>query len=714
MATQLRLKIKIGFKMRKSIIVLMAGLSMAPSGASASEKLGLMVSQNTYGGPGLIDLPSAELFPDAQLSFGISHFTSENRNLINFQFHPKLSLGFRYSRVRDFFSSGRDLFDRSFSVQYEISEESEFGPGAAIGINDALGTGVFSSEYIVFTKTFGETVRLSAGVGFGRLAGRTDFKNPFSFLNKSFSERPALNFDKGGNVQFRQLFRGDGAFFGGIDWKVSDRISVIAEYSPDIYPTSGKTFEQKSPLNFGIRYLGRQGYTLSGYYLYGAEVGLMASTYLNPKEPVFSSGLDPAPPAVMASNTISDDMLGWDSSSDVEVGTAKLAEAMKQQKLTLARFDIIGDTAYVEVLRTSYSRPAQVVGRTARTMTRMMPQEIKTFVIALTSTGVKGAEIVLDRKSLEVNENHYDGSWRSYIAADFQEPELETRTKIREDSLDRDLNVTPYIKSSYFDPNDPYRADLGVQVRGTYEFTEGSYLQGILRQRIFGTLSESTRVSNSVLPRVRSESNLYDKNGNLLLTEFSYNFRSQISSSVFSRVTIGYLEPAFAGMSAEVLWKPFDERYGVGLEINYVNQREFNQRFGLREYKVASGHLSFYYDVGSGYHGQLDLGRYLAGDWGGTLSLARELENGWRIGAFATLTDVSFEEFGEGSFDKGLQISIPTNIATGEPTSNIYSTTLRPIMRDGGARLNVSGRLYGAVRELQKPELADSWGRFWK
>jgi len=104
----------------------------------------------------------------------------------------------------------------------------------------------------------------------------------------------------------------------------------------------------------------------------------------------------------------------------------------------------------------------------------------------------------------------------------------------------------------------------------------------------------------------------------------------------------------------------------------------------------------------------------LAGDKGATVSVTREFANGWRIGAFATKTDLSAEQFGEGSFDKGISLSIPITWATGQPTRDRASTTLRSLSRDGGARVDVSGRLYDRVRDAQDAKLYDGWGRFWR
>lgn len=90
----------------------------------------------------------------------------------------------------------------------------------------------------------------------------------------------------------------------------------------------------------------------------------------------------------------------------------------------------------------------------------------------------------------------------------------------------------------------------------------------------------------------------------------------------------------------------------------------------------------------------------------------REFANGWRVGVFMTRTDVSYEEFGDGSFDKGIRLTVPLGALTGQTIRDVSSFTLRPFNRDGGACLNVQGRLYERVREYHNPEVAESWGRF--
>jgi hypothetical protein len=67
---------------------------------------------------------------------------------------------------------------------------------------------------------------------------------------------------------------------------------------------------------------------------------------------------------------------------------------------------------------------------------------------------------------------------------------------------------------------------------------------------------------------------------------------------------------------------------------------------------------------------------------------------------WATKTDVSSEEFGEGSFDKGLFFRIPFDSVINKHRKSISTTRIRPVQRDGGARLEgYSGQLWWDVRD---------------
>jgi hypothetical protein len=94
---------------------------------------------------------------------------------------------------------------------------------------------------------------------------------------------------------------------------------------------------------------------------------------------------------------------------------------------------------------------------------------------------------------------------------------------------------------------------------------------------------------------------------------------------------------------------------------------------------------------------KLSVGRYLAGDVGATLDLSRRFDSGVLVGAFATVTDVSANDYGEGSFTKGIYISIPLDLMMTKPTVRSSTVSWIPLTRDGGQMLNRRYHLYDMI-----------------
>lgn len=673
---------------------------------------------NSYGIPGMIDMPTAFGREDAELGFIVSHFKNQTRATLSFQISQRLSASFRYSFLYDIRPnpSTPDVapyrFDRSFSLQYRLLDEGEHRPAIAVGVNDLLGTGIYGGEYLVASKTISPRLRASVGLGWGRLGSQGGFSNPLSVFGDGFLTRPTNRSGLGGTFEPESWFRGDAAVFGGLEWQATDRLRLTMEYSSDAYEREdGTAFQRKSPLNFGASYRYNDRATFDLRYLYGSELGIQLSYAINPKKPRFGSGLDPAPPPVLR-RTATGSGRGW-LDTDRDDFTRKTTIALGREGVGLDGVEVAGKVLRIGVRNDRYGIASQAVGRTARVLSRLAPSDVETFDIRLSDNGMPVTSVVLRRTDLEDLEFHP-------VAPDLMR--VNTRIVDVTETLPpipgryplSNFGLEPYLTPSLFDPDEPLRLDIGVALNARYEPRPGLVFTGRVNQKIAGNLDTGTRVSTSVLPRVRSEAYLYYKGGDTTIQELTGAYYFRPGNDLFGRVTFGYLESMFGGASAEVLWKPQNSRLALGAELNYVKQRDFDQLFGFRPFSVATGHVSAYYDIGRGYNAQLDIGRYLAGDVGATLSLAREFDNGWRIGAFATITDVSAEEFGEGSFDKGITLTIPLDWATGRPSKTKLKTVIRPVQRDGGARLAVSGRLYDIVRELQATQLDATWGRFWR
>jgi hypothetical protein len=672
---------------------------------------------NSYGYPGLIDMPGAHSRPDGELGLSVSHFKNTTRTTLTFQMTPRMSGSFRYSNLYDLVDANATgfVFDHSFSIHYRFADETARRPALAIGLNDFLGTGVYSSEYLVASKTLNRNIRVTGGIGWGRLAGVGGFTNPLAIFGDSWKTRPGRTGAQGGTFQFQKLFHGDAAFFGGIQWQTTEKLLLTAEYSSDVYPREdGFAFTRKIPFNFGATYKIRPHARLSVNYLYGSELGVQLSIALNPKSPPSFGGRDKAPPPVVVRSPRSAAQLGWDITSESKENLRnQIITALQNLDLELHGLSIDNTTVQVEFEGSTNSTSAQSVGRVSRVLTGILPASVEQFVIVPVVNGIAVSQITIRRSDLEQLEYAFDGSWGIFAQSKFSRvAERIPPTDLRYPRFE--ANLRPYLSTAWFDPDQPLRADFGIEARAQFEPAKGILLVGAVRKKIIGNLDQSTRISDSVLPHVRSDSNIYDREGDPALTQLTAAYYFQSGPNVFGRVTTGYLEPMFGGFSGELLWKPNDSRFALGAELNYVRQRDFDQRFGFQDYKITTGHVSGYWQFADGLHLQVDAGRYLAGDYGATFTLDREFRNGWRIGAFATKTNVSASDFGEGSFDKGIRITIPIAWISGAPNREVYETTIRPVTRDGGAKLDVPGRLYSSIRGFQKTGLRNSWGRFWR
>ena len=677
---------------------------------------------NVFGMPGIIDMPSAGSLADGRLGLTASYFAGQSRQTLTFQITPRLTGSFRYSILENGFTLGQTRYDRSFDLHFRLFDETENWPEIAIGVKDFIGTGFYGSEYLAATKSIGPALKFTGGIGWGRMGSNGGFANPLGIFGSYFDTRPVAftaGAEYGGDANLSTLFRGPAALFAGATWQVSDRLSLSAEYSSDAYvfETSQGTFLRKSPLNFGAQYSPVAGITLGANYLYGSEVGVTLSFLLNPKQPPFGDRAAAPVPVRPRTGIAADWSAAWVTSSAVQsrIGGG-LAQALATDGIVLQGLELSRSTARVRYQSTKFNSSPQAMGHIARILTVLMPPSVETFVLEPVVEGMTTARVTLQRSDLEELENAPDGSWSSFVRARIADPGRADDFAGRSFPEAQRLTwgVGPYFSTALFDPHNPLRIDVGAQLTTRYDLMAGLSITGVARLKALGNKDQSTRVSDSVLPHVRSDAYLYDKNDGVTIERLTLDYFTRPGRDLYARLSSGYLEPMFGGVSAELLWKPINSRLALGIEANYVKQRDFDKGLGFQDYTVATGHVSAYYNFGNGYEAQVDVGRYLAGDLGATLALDRTFGNGWKVGAYFTMTDVPFATFGEGSFDKGIHLVIPFSWIAGKPSQRQYESKIQPILRDGGARLGVANRLYEEVRGNHAPELQDQWGRFWR
>jgi len=149
----------------------------------------------------------------------------------------------------------------------------------------------------------------------------------------------------------------------------------------------------------------------------------------------------------------------------------------------------------------------------------------------------------------------------------------------------------------------------------------------------------------------------------------------------------------------EYLYFKPNTNYSFGIDVFKVRKRDYSWRFGHTGYENTLATANFYYrNYGLvPFDMKLSIDEYIAGDIGSTIEFSRRFSNGVNYGVFATFTDVSTENFGEGSFDKGIFFNIPIY-------GNLINYTWRPLTKDPGAKLNRRNSLYDLLVKFKPLE----------
>ena len=684
-----------------SIIIISASLFLPHTAAGDTQR----VTAGNFGLPGIIDLPTGLRFPDGELVVMQQLHKSLARSGISFQALPRVGVSFRYTGhgINGGEAYGRINHDRSFDAHISVLDERTYFPAISLGLRDFIGTGWYSSEYIVGTKSIGN-LKLTTGLGFGRLAGRNSFSNPLGALSSRFDQRDGNAVGRGGTLGTINWFQGDASAFYGIQYDVSEKIRLSAEYTPDTMSLESSYLEVNSPWNFGASYQLNDYVNLSAQYLHGSQMSVTAHVNVNPSRPPLMGGKELAPVPMR--------LRGKDA-LPININD----EAIIRKVLTADRFEIHylnfdTDTVAIGISNTKFRSQAQAVGRIASTLQRFTADDIKIANISFFSQDL---QLVSYRVDLEkVTNEQY-----SPVATDIETESIKAvdlkPLPVSNNKKPFNWGVGPYIAHRLFNPDLPLSMETGIEVASSLQLAPGLKISGAVRKSILTNLTDNNRRSNSVLPRVHSDWPLYDFAGQSgHIHELTLSYVKNLAPGLYGRAHAGLLEPFFAGVGAEVLYKPAQWPVGIGLDIHRVRKRDYDMRFDLLDYETTVGHLSLYYDAGGMFDVEVNAGRYLAGDWGVTTTISREFGSGWEVGGYATLTDVPFDTFGEGSFDKAIYVSIPLDWITSAPTQAQRILTLRPITRDGGANLASARSLNRHIKRSHNASFKREYGRLWK
>jgi hypothetical protein len=365
-----------------------------------------------------------------------------------------------------------------------------------------------------------------------------------------------------------------------------------------------------------------------------------------------------------------------------------------------------------------YRFVARNVGRTVRAIANNIPPEIEEISIITVKSGLEINRLTVNRKDFEnaVNNNgSVEEIWSNANfekgGADFFLPDNAVRNKNRYPTMNWLFN--PKLRTHIGGPSQFLLYQLYLTAGFDVQMLPGVNATGRLRRNIYNNFGKIRFGSSSVLPHVRTDVKEYlqeTKDFSVDRVQGDYFFKPL--PDWYGRVSAGIFEQMFGGYSAEVLHSPHKSRFAVGVDINRVWQREYEQRFKFQEYAVTTGHLNLYYNLPwKNLSASAHIGQYLAGDRGVTFLGSREFDGGVIFGLWSTFTNVSAEDFGEGSFDKGFYVTIPFDLFLTKSTTQRGTFGFRPITRDGGARLSMQSRLHGIVSSGSVDRLVHHWDK---
>ncbi|MBD3768231.1 MAG: YjbH domain-containing protein [Gammaproteobacteria bacterium] len=726
--------------LRQRIAVMMLALIGANAFAVDpwSAKIGTRTTLSDHGGVGLLQMPTARMAPDGEFAITVTRVDSYDRYSFTLQALKSFEFVFRYNSLNDHLYGPRDFSgdltykDRGFDVKFRLVEESNFWPEIAVGARDFLGTGLFSSEYFVASKRYYDW-DFSAGLMWGNIGGRTDLNNPLGSILSRFNGDRVNTGRFGGEANGNTWFKGDHAsLFAGVSYQLPNQpIWLMAEYDANDYQREpfGDRFTVNSPMNLGIKYRYNNWLDLGLSYERGDTLGLSIGVRTNFMDKTRSIPKFDAPPSPTAQPNLQTAVYQFTAQTAQDAASVvshpQIAALKAQLKLAgldieSIYFDKQGKRLTLELQNKRYRSTSRAIGRAARLLLSHTREKVLQFRFVLTNDDAlpiddvtlmrhQLVQVLSKKLSPTVVSRYAERELEMVSAPDKKDASssvtpvmLKTRTY-----PDWSASISPAMRHNIGGPDGFYQFQVMLNAPIELKLRPGLSLSSSFTANVYNTFDKLKLESDSVLPHVRSDIKHYlQQQGTVSLNSLQADYLTQLSRSSYARASVGIFEEMFAGVGGEFLYAPAGKRWALGVDAYWVKQRDYDQKFAFRDYQANTGHATWYHRwPWFSINTKLSLGQYLAGDRGYTFDVSRVFDNGVTVGGFFTRTNISAAEFGEGSFDKGIYISVPLDLMTTRYTKNSLGMVWRPLTRDGGAMLYNRKPLYPAVTSGRADDL---------
>ena len=667
-----------------------------------------VVTANDWGAAGLLQSPTARMRVTGHGSMTLSRTFPYSHT--NFFLQPLewLEVGFRYSRVSNRFSGPASLsgdmayIDKSIDVKFGVFEESAYLPQIALGLRDITGTGLYSGEFLVANKRTGK-FDWSLGMGWGYVGGRGDLNNPMRALSRTFETRKK-DVGVGGNFAVSSYFRGPTALFGGVQYQSPwEPLVLKLEFDGNNYQHEplNNVLRQDSPWNVGAVYRSGRAVDVTLGFERGNTLTLSITLQTDLKKLATPKLDDPIAVPVAEYRP--------QRSAVSEITSKDLAQ---QAGWTVRNIEQRGNELRVSVDDAEAVYWRERLDLANAVLHRDAPREIDLFKIVQRQHGI-------DLVEYQVNREAWVQQQTQPLPPSKQHDALVVSAIRPVKSTGEQPQLLYRGEGSLFEaePGVGLRYNLGgldgfvlyqiyAEERAKLRLRDDTWLQGNLQLGLVDNYDKFKYTAPSSLPRVRTYMREYLTSSRVTMPNLQLTHAGKLADNQYYSVYAGYLESMYAGVGVEWLYRSLGSPVAFGVDVNRVRQRDFKQDFALRDYQVETGHATVYWDTGwNDVLANLSAGRYLAGDVGVTVELSRVFQNGVRFGGYFTKTNVSSQQFGEGSFDKAIYVNIPFDAMLTKSSSKMGYFIWKPLIRDGGAKLGREVQLYDMTKLLDERAL---------
>ena len=683
-------------------------------------------SYNSLGQTGLINLPSAEIHDEQSIYFTLTRSSFLKLGTITVSPFDWLEASYFYYRPDDLlWGDTKGLYlDKGFNVKFSYKPNNILLPQIAIGLDDFAGTGQFTREYIVTTYNF-NNVKFTSGLGWGKFVGDRGISNPLSAIDDRFKRRDIdeIDFGLGGKPNFKTIFHGRATPLVGMQINIPSfrDLTFKIENNPFDYfsfaccgeglsAESYKVRPKESDVNFGLSYKYKNFGNIDISYIKGNTWNISLSFGFSSRKNFRKK--DVFKPEITNYN--------YDQSNAKNEFFLDLLENLNKNKLYLQSASIDEKKLHVTIDSAEHINPIIYSSRTAyisKNVAEFNDLSFDKIEIGHITRGSKINSITYKSSDLDLFDRYPNIIVKKYTEIE-DSKELEYTSHEFKPRVDYPIlknTITPDIRTHIGSPEQFLYSGFGVSLSSELQINRNLVIYSSIGRSLIDNFGDKISDPNTQLAPVRTQivDYLQQSSNSFYLKNLNIEYIKPLKNNIYAKLSFGYLEQMYGGIAGELLYKPYISNIALGLEYNKVKKRNFNQRFSFKDYEITMPRINIaYYHPKTNILTKWSYGKYLAGDKGYTLDLSRKMPSGWRAGFFFSQTNVSEEEFGEGSFDKGFYVNVPLSIFSKGYSKDIRGFGLRTMTRDGGQQIEIQNRLIDSFYGSTFSEINENWKNY--